>query len=185
MERLPDDPALLDRLRRGEKAAFNQAYETWRPRVHAFLLRLSGRAAIASELSQETWLRLASEAPHLAPDTVLSAWLFTVARNLYLSHRRWSLLDGSRIAEATLWRKDQKEEVTPEHEASSQQLKAKAEAAVASLPMKYREALLLVAVEHFEPTEAAKILGITPEAFRQRLSRGRELVREALREVER
>jgi len=29
-------------------------------------------------------------------------------------------------------------------------------------------------VEHFEPTEAARIIGVTPEAFRQRLSRARE-----------
>ena len=55
-----------------------------------------------------------------------------------------------------------------------------ADAALAALPLKYREALLLVCVEHFEPSEAARIIGVTPEAFRQRLSRAREQLRAAL-----
>jgi DNA-directed RNA polymerase specialized sigma24 family protein len=42
--------------------------------------------------------------------------------------------------------------------------------------------VLLVCVENFEPTEAARIIGVSPEAFRQRLSRGREQLRAALEE---
>ena len=47
------------------------------------------------------------------------------------------------------------------------------EAALGTLPVAYREALLLVGVEGLRPAEAAAVCGITPEAMRQRLSRAR------------
>jgi predicted DNA-binding protein (UPF0251 family) len=48
------------------------------------------------------------------------------------------------------------------------------------LPIKHREAVLLVAVERMEPSEAARVLGISPEALRQRLSRGRARIADEL-----
>jgi DNA-directed RNA polymerase specialized sigma24 family protein len=50
------------------------------------------------------------------------------------------------------------------------------EAALAALPAAYCEALLLVVVEGLRPTEAAVVCGVTAEAMRQRLSRGRALL---------
>lgn len=176
----PALPSLLTRLKRGDAGAFDSVYREHHPRLYSFLWRLTRRREIAAELCQETWLRLAAEAAWLEDDTHLVAWLFTVARNLFLSHRRWSLLDGSRLAEAALWSRDRRHEATPESEAMGSQSQRTADAALAALPVKYREAVLLVCVENFEPTEAARIIGISPEAFRQRLSRGREQLRAAL-----
>ena len=176
----PAPSSLVTRLKSGDAGAFEAVYREHHPRLYSFLWRLTRRREIAAELCQETWLRLAAEAAWLKDDTHLTAWLFTVARNLFLSHRRWSLLDGSRLAEATLWSKDRQHDSTPEREAMASQSQRAADAALAALPLKYREALLLVCVEHFEPSEAARIIGVTPEAFRQRLSRAREQLRAAL-----
>ena len=41
------------------------------------------------------WLRLVTSASRLRPDTRLGPWLFTVARNLYISYCRSRLLDMS------------------------------------------------------------------------------------------
>jgi DNA-directed RNA polymerase specialized sigma24 family protein len=49
-------------------------------------------------------------------------------------------------------------------------------ASLASLPVIYREALLLVAVEGLRPFEAAEICGVSAETMRQRLSRGRAML---------
>lgn len=176
-----DAPAnLVARLKSGDAGAFDAAYKDIHPRLYSFLVRLTRRPEIAAELGQEVWLRLASEAAWLQDDTHLAAWLFTVARNLFLSHRRWSLLDGSRLAEVALGSSDRREDATPESAAIASQSHRTVDAALAVLPVKYREALLLVCVEHFEPIEAARIIGVTPEAFRQRLSRAREQLRQAL-----
>jgi RNA polymerase sigma-70 factor, ECF subfamily len=172
-----DEQRLLARLRAGDTRAFDEVFERHQRGLYGFLRRLARNDAVALELTQETWLRLAGEAPWLREDTVLRAWLFTVGRNLFSSHRRWSLLDGSRLTELFEWTRGDVERRTPEAAASASQEHAALERAFEKLALKDREALALVAAEGFEPTEAARVLGINPEAFRQRLSRARERLR--------
>src|SRR6478672_6568524 len=90
-----DERSLLARLRAGDTAAFDEVYDAYRPRVFAFLLRMSRNRTLAEDLLDETWLRLVRHATRLLPDTRLGAWLFTVERNLYWSHRRDALLEES------------------------------------------------------------------------------------------
>jgi RNA polymerase sigma-70 factor (ECF subfamily) len=53
-----------------------------------------------------------------------------------------------------------------------------------SLPLMYREAFLLVAVEGLRHAEAAEICGVTAEAMRQRVSRARALLAQRLADGE-
>jgi RNA polymerase sigma-70 factor (ECF subfamily) len=87
---------LVERLRAGDPSAFDALYEAYRPRVFAFLLRLSRSRTVAEDLLDETWLRLVRHARALAPDSRIGPWLFTVARNLYWSHRRACLVEETR-----------------------------------------------------------------------------------------
>jgi RNA polymerase sigma-70 factor (ECF subfamily) len=52
--------------------------------------------------------------------------------------------------------------------------------ALSSMPVTQREALLLVGVGELESAEAAAVCGISPQAMRQRISRGRALLAERL-----
>src|SRR3954464_13878855 len=91
-------------LRAGDTGAFDQVYDAYRPRVFAFLLRMTRSRTLAEDLLDETWLRLVSHASRLLPDTCLGLWLFTVARNLYWSHRRDSLVEETFVPELlSLW----------------------------------------------------------------------------------
>ena len=170
---------LVARLRQGDAAAFDEIYLAYQPRLYAFVLRLLHRRDVADDLTQETWIRLATHAPRLRPETQLGAWLFTVARNLTLSFRRWTRLDlGSK-----LWSRAHPPAgapATPLDLAAASQAERRLEAALGALPDKYREALLLVAVEGLAHEVAAAIVGQRPEAFRQRLSRARAMLEEQL-----
>jgi RNA polymerase sigma-70 factor (ECF subfamily) len=177
-----DDGALVDGLRQADTRAFEAVFHQHQKGLYGFLRRLTRNDAVALELTQETWLKLAAEAPWLAPDTALRAWLFTVARNLFLSHRRWSLLDGSRLAELFEGSRGRVDAHTPEDRAQAAQAQVHLERAFERLPLKDREALALVAGEGLEPQEAAQVLGISAEAFRQRLSRARERLRAMMEE---
>src|SRR5262245_41021217 len=80
--------ALVARLRGGEAAAFDDVFAVFHTRLFNFLLRLSRRREVAEDLVEETWLRLVTRGSKLQEDTRLGPWLFTVARNLYVSHCR-------------------------------------------------------------------------------------------------
>jgi RNA polymerase sigma-70 factor (ECF subfamily) len=171
---------LVDGLRRGDPVAFDEAWGAHRARVFAYLARMTGRRDLAEDLLQETFLRLCARAAMLREDTRLAPWLFTVARNLWLSHLRATLLDAERIDELAL--EDPASAATPFEEAAATELGRRLERALAVLSPTYRETLLLVCVEHLEPSVAAGVVGITPEAFRQRLSRARDLIEDVLAE---
>ena len=99
-----DEQVLVARLSAGDTGAFDEVYDVYRPRLFAFLLRMTRNRGLAEDLLDETWLRLVRHATRLLPDTRLGPWLFTVARNLYWSHRRDALLEESFVpALLTLW----------------------------------------------------------------------------------
>ena len=179
------DRELVAGLRAASESAFDHVYERYRVPLFAFLVRLSGKRWLAEELLQETWLRLARNASALPADTELRAWLFTVARNLFLSHRRWAVLDADRLRELGLWPKASLERETPFEQASANQTQARLERVLAGLPFDYREVILLVAVEGLEPSAAAKVLGMRADAVRQRLARARAMLNERLAKDER
>jgi RNA polymerase sigma-70 factor (ECF subfamily) len=174
-----DSRALVAGLARGDSRAFDAVYDRHRAPLYAFLVRLTGSVPLAEDLLQETWLRLARHSRELPASTELRPWLFTVARNLYRSHRRWALLDAGRLRELGLL--PAATPPGPFDAAAESAARHELEAALAVLPLDQREVLLLCSVSGFEPAEAARILGISPEATRQRLSRARARMRERLR----
>jgi RNA polymerase sigma-70 factor (ECF subfamily) len=180
----PSEKPLVDALRRGDATAFDAVYARYRARVLGFLLRLTRRREVAEDLFQETWMKLARSAPRLEEDTDLAAWLFTVARNAWVSHRRWSVLDVSRLV--ALGDDDATPAAAPDPDARADAARrlARLERALAALPAGSREVLLLVGVEGFDQEQAARILGVGYDALRQRLSRARAQLAERLERID-
>ena len=171
---------IVARLRGGDRAAFDEVYAAFNDRLFTFLLRLSCRRDVAEDLLEETWLRLVTNAGRLNPDTTLGPWLFTVARNLHVSYLRSRLLeDTSSAGLVGLWPYGVQRS-SPFEETAASELERRVEQALASLPSGSREVLLLVATTGLSPKEAASICHISPEAFRQRLSRARAQLTQAL-----
>jgi RNA polymerase sigma-70 factor (ECF subfamily) len=171
---------LVDRLRQGEAEAFDAIYAAFNARLFAFLARLARNRDVAEDLLEETWLRLVAHASSLRADTELAPWLFTVARNLYASYCRSRAIEVTHAAEAIgLWPTIGRGP-SPFEATAANELHRRLEAALAQLPLSYREALLLVGVEGLRPAEAAAVCGISPEAMRQRLSRARAALAERM-----
>lgn len=162
-------------LARGDAAAFDAVYAAHHEKVFSFLLRLAKSRDAADDLTQQTWMRFAKTAPSLREDTAFGPLLFTIARNVFRNHHRWALLDISRIVtygfEAiTLATPEPSPDVAHERACAVALL----ETALARLPVAHREVLLLVGVEGLDQPDVANILGISYDALRQRLRRGRE-----------
>jgi RNA polymerase sigma-70 factor (ECF subfamily) len=168
--------ALVEALRHGDAAAFDEIYSAFNARLFTFLVRLSRRRDVAEDLLEETWLRLVKHAPRLRADTRLAPWLFTVARNLHISFNRSRMLEDS-AAESllALW-PFSPDRSSPFEAAAASELERRIEQALAALPAAYREVLLLVGIAGLDHPDAADVCGITPEALRQRLHRARGML---------
>jgi len=175
------DAALVAGLRRGEGQALDRAFSRYKNRLYAFLFRLGGRRDLADDLLQETFLQLARHALRLRPDTDLSAWLFTVARNAWRASLRHQLA-GDRALEALP--EPRAGAPDPERAAETSAAIAGLRAALAALSESEREVLLLGAEGELSSEQAAAVLAIRPDAFRKRLERARAALATRIAEAE-
>jgi RNA polymerase sigma-70 factor (ECF subfamily) len=165
--------AIVGRLLDGDGAALAEVHAAFNARLFTFLARLARNRDVAEDLLEDTWLRVVSRARSLRPDTRLAPWLFTIARNRYCSFCRSRLVESTHAADLIdLWPSGSPRP-SPFEATAASETERRLEAALASLPLTYREVLLLVGVEGLAPTDAAAICGVSPDALRQRLHRAR------------
>jgi len=167
---------LLDRLRSGSgetfELAFREVYAAEKSVVYGLLLRLSADPDAAADLFQNVWIKLARHRQRLRDDTLLRAWLCAVARREYLNYRRAQLLDLGRLL--TLGR-----EPTADTTVQDPRL-GEVNAALRQLSDADREVLLMTSLDGLSPRQAAEALGLSEPALRQRLSRARHRLVNAL-----
>jgi RNA polymerase sigma factor (sigma-70 family) len=175
-----DPDSLHLRLQAGDPCAFDEAYERYRPGLFRYLARLCQSRELTEELLQEVWMRFADRARSLPAEVELGAWLFTVARNLYRTQRRRQVLSRRWLLELASACGARQRPESPFEALAASRLQHELEVALAALPETYREVVLLVVIEHLTPGQAAGVLGVSPEATRQRLARARQLLARAL-----
>jgi RNA polymerase sigma-70 factor (ECF subfamily) len=74
---------------RRDRAAFISLFQHFAPRVKTFMLRFGASEAMAEEIAQETMLTVWCKADLFAPGSHgVSAWIFTIARNLRIDALR-------------------------------------------------------------------------------------------------
>jgi RNA polymerase sigma-70 factor, ECF subfamily len=173
MPETPDQDALR-LLEQGDPRGFDLAYARYAGRIFGFLFRLSGSRAVAEDLFQHTFMRLAEFGARLRVDSDLRAWLFSVARNAYHSHARSRAVRAS--ADVELFPAFAGASASPDSGLALSEL----ERALASLRESDRELLLLFGVEGLSYVEVARVLSLDPVTVRKRVSRARARLAEAL-----
>ena len=143
------------------------------PRLRRYARALTGDAARADDLVQDTLERALSRWTLWRAGSNLRAWLFAIMHNLFVNQ----IKSGQRIEYYG-------GDAPPEPEARPTQSDAlevrDLAAALQRLPVEQREVMLLVGLEELSYEEAAKALGIPVGTVMSRLSRGRERLRALL-----
>jgi RNA polymerase sigma-70 factor (ECF subfamily) len=137
------------------------------PSLRAFAISLSGNVDRADDLVQETLLRALANINSFEPGTNMSAWLFTILRNLFRSEyrkRRREVEDADGSYAETL--KSQPEQTG---HVEFQEFRV----ALAKLPDDQREALILAGASGFSYEEAAEICGCAVGTIKSRVNRAR------------
>lgn len=77
----PDDNLLLQRIARGDNAAFDCIFLRYYPQVYRVAHGLVGRREEAEDLAQETFLEMYRQPPQIQTGATLLTWLCRVALN--------------------------------------------------------------------------------------------------------
>ena len=181
------DRADMERLAAGHDAALNDLMERHSTRVFHFLCRMLNNEDDASDLAQETFVRVYRSREGFRTNEKFTTWLFTIAGNLARNHYRWrsrhpnvSLEAASENTEQTLGSTLPATDPAPSDQALSAERAVAVRAAVQELPEDMREAIMLCEWEERSVAEAATILDSTPKAVESRLYRARQLLRKKL-----
>ncbi len=134
--------------------------------IFSYMLRLFRDIRVAEDLAQETFERAFTSISSFRGESSLRTWLFAIARNVSVDHIRRCAREVS-VAEFP--------DIANERDPS---IRISVSEALDSLPLPYREALFLSDALGFAPGDAALAIGVTPNAFRVRLHRARQLFRE-------
>ena len=142
----------------------------------------------AEDLVQETYARALGSYEQFAPGSNLKAWLTRILYNFFFDNyhqkRRWVSVDDSFAAknESDYWEKVPAENPGPESHILLKELSAKISDALRKIPEEFRLPITLVDMGDFSYAEAAEILSCPLGTVRSRLSRGRRLLFNQLKE---
>ena len=169
----------MNRLAGGEDLALNEIMERWKDRVTSYLYRFTGNQSVALDLAEETFVRLYEGRAKFLSNAVFSTWLFGIAANLGRNHLRWQ---GRHTTHPLEEAGELSSQGNPSLLAEAHERESAIRNAVASLSGKLREALILSEYEDLPQAEIAAIVGYSVKDVERRLSRARELLRNALAE---
>lgn len=179
--------ALLKAVAGGEAAAFERLYDLYSPTVYGLLLRVSGEAAEAADLLQETFVQAWQNASRYDPSRGSEiAWLLTIARSRAIDRIRARRTRSTREDEAAkeISATGRSVEVRGASEAVElREARELVSAALRELPAEQREVIELAYFEGKTHSEIAAQLGQPLGSVKTRIQLGMKKLRVRLEPI--
>ncbi len=175
-DRYTDDEAAVRRVLAGEVDAFEQIVVRWQgPRVN-LAYRFCRDPGVAEEMAQEAFLKVFRGLGKFRQEARFSTWLFSVATNHYRSVMRRRYPPTTPVDEVAygLVGGDLDREV------DSGLRDEAVRRAVAALPPKYRDVVVLYYFHEMDLAETARSAKLPPGTVKARLFRARALLEQKL-----
>ena len=177
------DESLLARYREGDGAAFEILYARHRQGLYRFLLGLSGKAELADEVFQETWLSLIRSASQPQGRATFRTWLFQIARNRLIDHwRKHGVHQPLHDSYDEQSHAVSDETNDPEQLLSLSRDSQRLESALQTLPADQREVFLLRAHGDLDLAQIASLTETPLETVKSRLRYAQQKLRRLLAE---
>ena len=182
----------IERLKRGDAAAFETLVNERSGEIFGLLYRLTENVEEARDLTQETFLRAFQSIAHFRGESDLRTWIYRIAINQARNRWRWwrrrrreatvsidaPEIGGGRLGlVATLKANTVRD---PEQNTLLSEREQALKKALSSLKRVYRETVILRDIEGFAYEEIAATLQISVGTVKSRLARGRQELRRKL-----
>lgn len=170
------DAELVERVGRRDPAAVRALVERKLPRLLRLAMRMLGDRMEAEDVAQEAFERIWTHAPGWkAGQAKFDTWLHRVALNLCYdrlrAHRETPVDEAPDLPDNA---------ATPAEHMEQRSRAMQIRAALAALPARQREALVLNYYQELSNVEAAALMGISVDALESLLSRARRNLRTLL-----
>jgi RNA polymerase sigma-70 factor (ECF subfamily) len=171
-----DEPALVERVRRGDAAAFDALAGRYTRRAFAVAYRLLGNREDAEDLVQDAFMAVLQKIDTFERGRGFSPWFFRILVNRGLNARKSRALRTTEEIPAA----SAAGGASPERHAEQTELRDRLRRAMAVLPERQRVIVDLFELEGFGSMEIAEILEIADGTVRWHLHEARKALRQAL-----
>lgn len=176
----PPDGELAQRAAAGDDAAFAELVRRHKDALYRLLRRYTGNPDDAYEAAHEAFIAAWIALKRYDPARPFGAWLRTVAINKARDRSRRALvrrlLFGTRPLEHSEAMEVPDPAQAPEQGLLANERKQKLDRAIAALPAKLKEALLLTAFEGLSQQEAGAVLGVSAKTIETRVYRAKKIL---------
>lgn len=182
----PSDQDIVEAVLAGHQHRFAELVERYQRPIVNYVYRMIHNYEDAVDLSQDVFLKAYSALDSYRPKYPFPAWLFRIARNATIDEirrRRLSTVSLDEPLETSDGRIDRDpvgEDADPEDLLLETELHERVEAAMAALPDKYREPLVLRHAAEMSYDEIADALELPLGTVKTRIFRAREALRDTL-----
>lgn len=177
-----NDEYLVEQFNRNKESAFESIIERYSADVAALANRLLGWPGDVEDITQDVFLAAFVGLKKFRRDCSLKTWLFTITINKCRSYKYKHLVRRRRFPKTT-----DKVSISSESGVHSELMKTEAfertRDAIATLPGKYREAVVLRYLQELSSDQTSEILGISKNTLHVRLNRAREYLKHELAEL--
>ena len=175
-----DEQDIIRRCLAGDRDAYAELVYRYRSMAFTIAFRMVGDADAANDLAQEGFIAAYSNLRNFRSGSRFSTWLCSIVINKCRDHLRTEKnavpVDDLPELRATV-------ASDPERAARSGEAGTLVQQALDRLPKEYREVLVLKHIEGREYVEIAEILGLSVGALKVRAHRGREMLKDLLKEA--
>lgn len=186
-----EDDDLVERVQRGETEVYGDLVRKYQDRLFNTCWRICGHLEDARDLTQEAFLKAFENLDRFHRKSGFYTWLFRVAVNLALSHRRagrrrrTTSLDqgtgpGGTQAESLAKRVRHTDDNDPATATGDAELQGAVVRALQALDDDHRAVVVLRDIEGLDYRQIGEILEIPPGTVRSRLHRARTTLRSAI-----
>src|SRR5262245_42492684 len=184
------DLALVHRVQRGDKGAFDALVLKYQHKVVKLVLRYVRSPAEAEDIAQEAFIKAYRALPQFRGDSAFYTWLYRIAintaKNALVSRDRSPVeyaLDLQNSEESYEVQGRLKDSETPEALALTEEIRSIVNGAIEALPEDLRTAIVLRELEGLSYEEIASTMDCPVGTVRSRIFRAREAIDRRLREV--
>ena len=179
----PGDVTLLADAGRGDLEAFGTLYRRHQQRVYRFARAMTGSNDAAEDITQEVFVVLLTDAGRFDPArAAFTTYVYGIVRNLS-RHRMRKNRIGPSLDELMRDGRDIDADDDPARLVEGAELAGVVRRALASLPSRYRELIVLCDLHDLSYEEAGVVVRASVGAVRSRLHKGRQLLRLKLARV--
>jgi len=177
--RSSDDAQLVELSLRGDTQAFGSIVERHQSLVCGLAYSACGNVHVSEDLAQETFITAWQQLRNLREKSNLRGWLCGIARHVINNFlRRQRRTPTAMAAELDEVIHPASDEPSPDECAINEQESAMLWCAVQTLPPNYREPMVLYYRQQESVGAVAESLGLSEDAVKQRLARGRAMLAE-------